>query len=115
MILPPPKPPRDPFALEVVAQLPLAESFYLVWSYLASDTVLQDLFDRHRGKCYQERLTFCELVWVLADALTRYHGSGNRAIAFAIEGNQLSVQARATYGKLARLPLPLAEAFLSVL
>jgi Transposase DDE domain len=114
MILPPPKEaPRTPFALEVLAQLPLAESFYLLWGYLASDQILADLFDAHRDRCYEDRLGFAELVAVLTDALTRYHGSGNRAIAKALEHNQLSVKARAPYGKLARLPLPLAEAFLS--
>jgi hypothetical protein len=91
----------------------LAESFYLVWGYLASDAVLKDLFDSHRGKCYQDQLTFPELVRVLLDAVTRYHGSGSRAISKALGHNHLSVQGRAPYGKLARLPLPLAEAFLS--
>jgi hypothetical protein len=114
MILPPPKkPPQDSFALEVLAQLPLAESFYTVWGYLATDKVLKDLFDRHRGQCYQDTLTLPELVAVLVDAITRYQGSGNRAIVKALERNHLSVQHRAPYGKLARLPLPLAEAFLS--
>jgi hypothetical protein len=114
MILPPPpKAPRDPFAFEVLAELPLAESFYTVWGYLATDKVLKDLFDRHRGKCYEDQLTFPELVSVLVDAITRYQGSGNRAIVKALERNQLSVEHRAPYGKLARLPLPLAEAFLS--
>ena len=47
MILPPPKKPRqtprpDPFGLEVLARLPLAESFYTVWGYLASDATLAD-------------------------------------------------------------------------
>jgi len=115
MILrPPPKPvPKDPFAFEVLAELPLAESFYILWGYLATDKVLEDLFDTYRGKCYQDTLTFSELVSVLVDALTRYHGSGNRAIVKALERHQLGTKGRAVYGKLARLPLPLAEAFLS--
>src|SRR5216684_2384675 len=114
MILPPPqKAPRDPFALEVLAELPLADAFYTLWGYIATDKVLKELFDRHRGKCYDDKLTFPQLVSVLTDALTRYQGSGNRAIIKALERNRLSVQHRAPYGKLARLPLPLAEAFLS--
>jgi hypothetical protein len=113
MILPPAeKPGRDPFDLRVLAELPLAESFYTLWGYLASEDFLADLFDRHRGRCYQDKLSFAELVTVLTDALTRYQGSGHRAITKALERNQLSVKARAPYGKLARLPLPLAEAFL---
>jgi hypothetical protein len=114
MILPPPpKTLRDPFAFEVLAELPLAESFYTLWGYLATDKVLKDLFATRRGKCYEDVLTFPELVSVLVDAITRYQGSGNRAIIKALERNHLSVQHRAVYGKLARLPLPLAEAFLS--
>lgn len=104
---------RDPFAVEVLAQLPLADAFYTLWAYVATDKILDDLFDTHRGRCYLDKLSFHELVAVFTDALTRYNGSGRRAIANALQRNQLSVQARAPYGKLARLPLPLAEAFLS--
>jgi Transposase DDE domain len=114
MTLPPaPEVSRDPFAVEALARLPLAEAFYTLWAYLASDAVLAALFDRHRGRCYQDQLTFPALVGVLADAVTRYHGSGRRAIGKALERQQLSCQPRAVYGKLARLPLPLAEAFLA--
>jgi hypothetical protein len=105
----------NPFAAEVLHRLPLAEAFYTVWGYLASDAVLADLFDRYRGRCYEDRLTFAELVRVLADALTRYRGRGRGAILDAVERNQISCQVRAVYGKLARLPLPLAEAFLTAL
>jgi Transposase DDE domain len=116
MILPPPPPaPREPFALETLARLPLAEAFYTLWTHLATDDVLDELFARHRGRCYQDQLRFAELVEVLADALTRYHGSGRRAIADSLKRQQLPTQARAVYGKLARLPLPLAEAFLAAL
>src|SRR5215831_316039 len=116
MILPPPSPaPRLPFALEALARLPLAEAFYTLWAYLATDDTLDELFAQHRGRCYQDLLRFPELVAVLADALTRYRGSGRRAITDALQRQQLSTQARAVYGKLARLPLPLAEAFLAAL
>jgi hypothetical protein len=107
--------PADPFALEVLTRLPLAESFYSLWAYLADQSVLADLFERHRGHCYEDGLSFSDLVSVFTDALTRYHGSGRRAILNALEHNHLSVQQRAPYGKPSRLPLPLAEAFLSTL
>jgi hypothetical protein len=97
----------------VLTRLPLAESFYTVWAYLATDAFLATLFAQHRGRCYQDQLSFAELVGVLADAITRYRGSGHRAIAKANHRRHLSTQARAVYGKLARLPLPLAEAFLA--
>lgn len=116
MILPPPPPtPRQPFAVETLARLPLAEAFYTLWAHLATEEVLDQLFARHRGRCYHDQLSFAELVQVLSDALTRYRGSGRRAIADALRRQQLPTQARAVYGKLARLPLPLAEAFLATL
>lgn len=116
MILPPPAPPpaaSEAFALAVLQRLPLAEAFYTLWGYVASDAVLQALFEQHRGRCYHDQLAFSELVAVLADAVTRYQGSGRRAIEQALHQQQLSTHARAVYGKLARLPLPLAEAFLA--
>jgi len=116
MIMPPPKrPPAPPFALEVLRRLPLAEAFYSLWGYAASDAVLDLLFDRHRGPCYEDKLSFCELVAVLADAITRYKGKGRGAILDALENQRLPCQARAVYGKLSRLPLALSEAFLCAL
>src|SRR5437773_623058 len=113
MILPPkPKPPQPSFALDVLARLPLADAFYSLWHYLTTDDILQPLYERHRGDCYEQQLTFTELVGVVADALTRYHGSGRKAIQNALQQQQLSTQQRAVYGKLSRVPLLLAEALL---
>jgi hypothetical protein len=115
MIPPPPPSLRQPFALETLARLPLAEAFYTLWAHLATNDILDELFAQHRGRCYHDQLSFAELVQVLSDALTRYRGSGRRAIADALRRQQLPTQARAVYGKLARLPLPLAEALLAAL
>src|SRR3954471_8155458 len=119
MILPPAQkatePAPSPFALEALRRLPLAEAFYALFGYAAADDVLAGLFESHRGRCYQDQLTFSEIVHVLADALTRYKGRGRGAILDALEHHHLSCQPRAVYGKLARLPLPLAEALLSTL
>ncbi len=107
--------PAKPIALDVLARLPLAEAFYSLWRFLAAEEVLQPLFDNHRGDCHEQQLSFTELVHVVADALTRYHGSGRQAIVVAIRDQLLSTQQRAVYGKLSRIPLPLAEAFLAAL
>lgn len=103
------------FAAEVLCRLPLAEAFYTFWGYIASDAVLDDSFEPHRGRCDQDQRTFAERVRVLADALTRYQGRGRGAILDAVERCQVSSQARAVYGKSARLPLPLSDAFLTAL
>ena len=117
MILPPKKtagPAPDPgYAAETLRRLPLAEAFYVAWAHVAPDDVLQDIFDTHRGRCYTDILTFPEIVLALANALTRHHGSANRSLESALDAGTLSVQARAVYGKLSRLPLALAEGLLS--
>jgi hypothetical protein len=112
MILPPRPEPAKPLALEVLARLPLADAFYSLWRFLITQEILQPLFDQHRGQCHQQQLTFTELVQVVGDALTRYQGSGRKAIVAALQAQQLSTAQRAVYGKLGRVPLPLAEAFL---
>ncbi len=94
MVLPPPKKAKvtsqAPFSLEVLNRLPLAESFHGLWGYLATDEVLDDLFERHRGRCYHDTLSFAELLGVLVEAITRFRGSGNRAINSALGSQQLS-------------------------
>lgn len=114
MTVPPPAPPAD-FSRALLARLPLAEAFYVVWSSAAPAAVLDALFREHRGRCYQGKLSFADLVGLLADAVTRYRGSGHHAFRKAAERRQLPVEPRAAYGKLGRLPLPLAEAFLAAL
>jgi hypothetical protein len=115
MIMPPRPESAKSIAIDLLARLPLADAFYSLWHYLADHAVLQALFQQHRGPAYQQQLTFPELVQVVADALTRYHGSGRPAIRAAIDHQRLNTQQRAVYGKLSRVPLPLSEAFLAEL
>jgi hypothetical protein len=113
MILPPqPKPAKPSFPLDVLARLPLAEAFYSLWHYLTSHDILQPLYQQHRGNGYQQQLSFRQLVTVVADALIRHRGSGRKAIQDALHHQQLPTQQRAVYGKLSRIPVPLAEALL---
>ncbi len=108
-------PSPAPFDAEAWRRAPLAAAFFMLWGYVANDVILESIFQRHRGRCYQAKLTFAELVGVLLDAVTRSKGSGRKAMGHAQERQQLSSKPRAVYLKLARLPLPLAEAFLSEL
>ena len=103
--------PRDPCALETLARLPRAEAFDSLGAYLATDSVRDALCEQHRGRGYHDHLSFADRVGVRADALTRSPGSGHRAITPALERQILATQERAVYGKLARRPLSLAEAF----
>ena len=92
MKLPPKKEerPDDPaFAAQTLARLPLAEAFYTAWAHVAPDAVLQQIFDANRGRCYDDTLTFPELVLALTNALTRHHGCANSALEQALDANAL--------------------------
>jgi Transposase DDE domain len=98
---------------DVLARVPLAEAVLLVWSHLADEPFLRDLFQRQRGRCYQKVLSFPVLVSLIADALLEHGGSGRQSFERAVEDGQLQASIQAAYGKLGRLPIPLSEAFLA--
>src|SRR5512147_2345080 len=101
----------DRLGREVIARLPLAEAVLLVWSHLADETFLSELFETHRGRCYQKILTFPVLVSLIAEALLEHGGSGRQSFERAAEEGQLQASIQAAYGKLGRL-LPCLSAAL---
>ncbi len=118
MILPPhqrtprstPPTPTD-FARQVFDGLPLAQASLALFAYGVPNSVLADLFRRHRGRCYEDVVTFAQLVAWIFDALIEHNGSGRQA---HIRRHRQRDDAcnEAFYGKLRRVPLPLSEAFL---
>lgn len=118
MILPPdrrvPRPqqqsPTD-FARQVFDRLPLAQASLALFSYAVPTPFLSNLFQTHRGRCYQDLVTFPQLVKWTFDALVEHQGSGRQAHRHRTRepddaGNE------AFYGKLRRIPPRLSEAFL---
>ena len=103
--------PRSPFAADVIARLPLAEAVLSLWSYLSQDDFLDQIFQQHRGRSFEDTLTFPVFVQLMADALTRYHGSGRKSFLQAKEQQRLSTGIRTVYAKLGRIPLPLSLGF----
>ncbi len=98
---------------ELWASMPLAEAVVQVFQYVGNDARLQAIFDENRGRCYDGVISFPNLVRLIGDALMEYGGSGNRSFAHARETGELKASKVAAYGKLARLPVPLSQAFLS--
>lgn len=103
----------DDLAPAVLARLPLANAVLSVWRYLADDAALQDLYDRHRGACYDKVLSFPTMVGLIADALLTHGGNACRSFQQAQEAETLTTSLAAAYGKLRRLPIGLSMAFLN--
>jgi hypothetical protein len=103
----------DTLAPTVLPQLPLAEAVLLAWRYVADDHHLQDLFDRHRGRCYDKVLSFPTMVGLITDALLEHGGNACRTFQQAQETGTLATSLAAAYGKLRRLPVALSMGFLA--
>ena len=103
--------PTDPFARQVLDQLPLAEATLSIWSYVLRPDFLAELFDRHRGRSFEALLGFPQFVDLIADALVRHRGSGRQSFVRAEGRAALPTTTRAVYGKLARVPTSLSLGF----
>lgn len=100
---------------ELLARMPLAEAALFVWRHVADEEQLQKLFERYRGRCYEDTITFPVMVQLITDALLEHGGSGNQSFSRASESGELVATTRAAYGKLSRLPIALSVGLLSEL
>lgn len=98
----------DGFQAEALKRLPLAQAVFHLFSHVLDDWHLSELFERYRGRCYEQELSFSTVVYLLRDALLVHEGSGNASFAAAREAGALAVTAKCVYEKLARIPLELS-------
>lgn len=104
----------DGFDREVLTRLPLAKAVLSVLGYVCDDGYLNDVFDRHRGRCYERDLKFSNVVELIGDALLEHQGSARKAFRQGRKQNRLPVTDQAAYGKLRRLPLEVSQGFLAM-
>jgi len=100
------------FSASVLERLPLADGVWRVLHYTLADSWLEDLWQRHRGRCYERVLSFSTLAHLVADALVEHGGSGRQSFERAQEDHTLPVSIGSAYEKLGNLPLSLSEAML---
>jgi hypothetical protein len=98
---------------ETLARLPLAEAVLTLWRWAADADSVNQIFDDHRGRCYEKILTFATIVGLVRDALLEYDGSGRQSFEAAQDRGELDASVRAAYGKLGRTPIPVSSAFLA--
>jgi hypothetical protein len=100
------------FSAAVLSKLPLADAVWRVLHFTLADSWLDDLWQRERGRCYEQVLKFSTLARLVADALVQHNGSGRQAFERGQEADSLPVSIGSTYEKLGNLPLSLSEALL---
>jgi hypothetical protein len=109
-------PPEAHLPLEVLAPLvvertPLADATLTLWSYLLQPPALNEIFEQHRGRSFEDLLTFPIFVDLIRDALVLHKGSGLQSFQRAQEQGDLPTCVEAAYGKLRRTPIPLSLGF----
>lgn len=102
----------DGFQAEALRRLPLAQAVFHLFSHVLDQRHLGDLFERHRGRCYEQELSFAAVVYLLRDALLVHEGSGNASFTAAKQAGALPVTVKSVYEKLGRFPLELSLALL---
>jgi hypothetical protein len=103
----------DDFQRELLARLPLVQAVFHLFSHVLARPFLEELFERHRGRCYERELSFAQMVYLIRDALLVHEGSAQQSFERAAEEGELPVSIGNAYGKLGRLPLPLSMGLLS--
>ena len=101
-----------PFEREVLQRLPLADAVLSLWAFVMDPTFLDGVFQRHRGRSFEQELKFPVFVELIADALVQHRGSGRQSFERALEHQTLPISVSATYRKLSRVPLSLSAGFL---
>jgi hypothetical protein len=96
----------------ILRELPLAEAALHVFGHMLDDHVLQQIYEDHRGNCYERALTFPALAGLVLEALTRHGGSGHAAFGRAGREGRLPVAEANVYAKLGRVPLEVSKAVL---
>lgn len=100
-------------ASELWGSLPLADAVLEAFGFVGNSQRLQEIFDSHRGRCYDDLISFPLMVSLMADALLEHGGSANQSFSRARETGELSASKVAAYGKLGRLPVRLSQAFVT--
>jgi Transposase DDE domain len=101
------------FSAAVLENVPLADSVWRLLHFTLDDPWLDDLWARHRGRCYERDLKFSTLAHLIADALLEHGGSGHQAFERAQDAAILPVSITSAYEKLGNLPLPVSETLLA--
>jgi hypothetical protein len=103
----------DDFGREALRRLPLAEAALRIWALITNKPFLNDVFGRHRGRSFEKILTFPVMVYLIADALLLYRGSGRRSFEEGSADGTLKASMAAAFGKLRRMPISLSMGFLT--
>lgn len=102
----------DAFEQELMRRSPLAACVLEVSDFIFDDRLLGSIWERHRGRCYEDVLGFEDLVRLMRDALVRHGGSAHGLFVELERDHAEPVNESNFYRKLSRTPVELSRALL---
>lgn len=102
----------DGFERELMRRSPLTACVLEVSDYLFDEQLLASVWERHRGRCYEDVLTFGDFLRLMRDALIHHGGSAHRLFVELERREAEPVDQSNFYRKLAHTPVGLSRAVL---
>lgn len=102
----------DAFQKELLKRSPLASCVLEVSDYLFDQALLDSIWERYRGRCYEDVLRFEDFLHLMRDALIRHGGSAHRLFVELEQQDKAPVDESNFYRKLAHLPVELSRGLL---
>src|SRR5881227_2712028 len=102
----------DGFTSELMRRSPLAAAVLETCDFLFDEHWLSALYDSHRGRCYQDKLTFGQFVRLTRDALLRHKGSAHQLFVELEAERSHPIDESNFYRKLSRTPVAVSRALL---
>jgi hypothetical protein len=102
----------DAFERELMRRSPLAGSVLELYDHVLDEKLLAGIYERHRGRCYEDVLGFNDFVRLMRDALLRHDGSAHKLFLELESTGSHPIDESNFYRKLARMPVPVSRALL---
>jgi hypothetical protein len=102
----------DAFQRELMRRSPLAASVLEISDFIFDDQLLDSIYSRFRGRCYEDVLRFGDFLRLMRDALVRQHGSAHKLFVELEADDANPVDESNFYRKLARTPVKVSRALL---
>src|ERR1700722_13597240 len=102
----------DSFERELVRRSPLAATVLETCDHVFSDELLDSIWQRYRGRCYEDVLGFHDLTRMMRDALIRHKGSAHKLFIELEHADTNPVNESSFYRKLAHMPVKVSRALL---
>jgi hypothetical protein len=100
------------FERELMRRSPLAAAVLETSDHIFSDELLDSIWQKYRGRCYQDVLSFDDLLRMMRDALIRHEGSAHKLFIELEHADTNPVNQSSFYRKLANVPVEVSRALL---